>query len=59
MECITFEADQRMLREAAAHPNQPFTVQGILLMIAGSNCGVKPTARAKEKRKASNIGRDK
>ena len=30
VECITFEADQRVLRESTAHPNQPFTVQGIL-----------------------------
>ena len=30
MECITFEADQRMLHEAAAHPNMPFMVKGIL-----------------------------
>ena len=30
MECITFEADQRMLRESTTHPNQPFTVSGIL-----------------------------
>ena len=30
VECITFEADPRMLRESAAHPNQPFTVSGIL-----------------------------
>jgi hypothetical protein len=30
MECITFEADQRMLKEAASHPNMPFMVQGIL-----------------------------
>jgi len=30
MECITFEADQRMLRESTEHPNQPFRVQGIL-----------------------------
>lgn len=30
MECITFEADPRMLRESTAHPNQPFTVQGVL-----------------------------
>ncbi len=30
MECITFQADERMLRESANHPNQPFTVQGVL-----------------------------
>ena len=30
MECITFEADPRMLRESTSHPNQPFTVQGVL-----------------------------
>jgi len=30
MECITFEADPRMLREASSRPNQPFSVRGIL-----------------------------
>jgi hypothetical protein len=30
LECITFEADPRMLKEAMAHPNQPFKVSGIL-----------------------------
>lgn len=30
MECITFEADQRMLRESTEHPNRPFTVRGVL-----------------------------
>jgi hypothetical protein len=30
MECITFEADPRMLRESTEHPNQPFSVSGIL-----------------------------
>jgi len=30
MECITFEANPRMLRESTLHPNQPFTVQGVL-----------------------------
>ena len=30
MECITFEADPRILKEANDHPNQPFKVQGIL-----------------------------
>lgn len=30
MECITFEADPRMLRESNEHPNQPFRVQGVL-----------------------------
>src|ERR1039458_2136277 len=30
MECITFEADPQMLRESTTHPNQPFTVQGVL-----------------------------
>ncbi len=30
MECITFEADPRLLRESNEHPNQPFRVQGVL-----------------------------
>jgi len=30
VECITFEADQRMLRESASRPNMPFAVKGIL-----------------------------
>lgn len=30
VECITFEADQRVLKESSEHPNQPFTVRGIL-----------------------------
>lgn len=30
MECITFEADPRLLRESSEHPNQPFRVQGVL-----------------------------
>ncbi|HOT88050.1 MAG TPA: hypothetical protein PLC59_00440 [Bacteroidales bacterium] len=30
VECITFEADQQMLKESAANPNQPFMVRGIL-----------------------------
>ncbi len=30
MECITFQADERMLRESTTHPNQPFTVRGVL-----------------------------
>lgn len=30
LECITFEADQKMLLESANNPNQPFRVQGIL-----------------------------
>lgn len=31
VECITFEADPRLLREAAEqHPNKPFRVQGVL-----------------------------
>jgi hypothetical protein len=30
MECITFEADPRLLKESSDHPNQPFRVSGIL-----------------------------
>jgi hypothetical protein len=30
MECITFQADERMLRESTEHPNRPFTVRGVL-----------------------------
>lgn len=30
VECITFEADQKLLKESSEHPNQPFRVQGIL-----------------------------
>ena len=30
VECITFEADPRMLKEASEHPNQPFRVGGVL-----------------------------
>ena len=30
MECITFQADERMLQESTTHPNQPFTVRGVL-----------------------------
>ena len=30
VECITFEVDPIMLKEAAEHPNQPFRVSGIL-----------------------------
>lgn len=30
VECITFEADQRMLRESTSRPNMPFAVKGIL-----------------------------
>ena len=30
VECITFEADQALLKEAIDHPNQPFKVAGIL-----------------------------
>lgn len=30
VECITFEADQDMLKEAMNHPSQPFKVSGIL-----------------------------
>lgn len=30
VECITFEADERMLKESASRPNMPFTVKGIL-----------------------------
>ena len=30
MECITFNAEPRMLQESTTHPNQPFRVQGIL-----------------------------
>lgn len=30
MECITFEADQRLLKESNEHPNQPFRVKGVL-----------------------------
>lgn len=30
VECITFEADQHLLKEAIDHPNQPFKVSGIL-----------------------------
>jgi hypothetical protein len=30
VECITFEADQHMLRESTAHPTQPFAVRGVL-----------------------------
>jgi hypothetical protein len=30
VECITFEADQKLLRESTDHPNQPFRVSGIL-----------------------------
>jgi hypothetical protein len=30
MECITFEADPHLIKEAVDHPNQPFRVQGIL-----------------------------
>ena len=30
MECITFEADARILREATENPNRPFMVQGVL-----------------------------
>ena len=37
MECITFEADQRMLKEAAAHPNMPFMVKGILQRKSAKN----------------------
>jgi hypothetical protein len=30
VECITFEADPKLLRESTEHPNQPFAVSGIL-----------------------------
>jgi hypothetical protein len=30
VECITFEADQHLLKEAISNPNQPFKVSGIL-----------------------------
>lgn len=30
VECITFEADPRLLRESNEHPSQPFRVQGVL-----------------------------
>jgi hypothetical protein len=30
IECITFEADPKILRESVDHPNQPFRVSGIL-----------------------------
>lgn len=30
VECITFEADPKLIKEAAEHPNQPFRVQGVL-----------------------------
>jgi hypothetical protein len=30
MECITFEADATLLKEAAENPNKPFRVQGVL-----------------------------
>jgi hypothetical protein len=30
VECITFEADPRLLRESSDHPNQPFKVSGVL-----------------------------
>jgi hypothetical protein len=30
VECITFEADKNLLKEAMDHPNQPFKVSGIL-----------------------------
>ncbi len=30
MECITFEANARILRESTEHPNRPFMVQGVL-----------------------------
>jgi hypothetical protein len=30
VECITFEADQQLLKEATSNPNQPFRVQGVL-----------------------------
>lgn len=30
VECITFEADEKLLNEAMNHPNQPFKVSGIL-----------------------------
>lgn len=30
VECITFEADPSLLKEAISHPNQPFKVSGIL-----------------------------
>ena len=30
MECMTFEADLKLLKESTEHPNQPFRVQGIL-----------------------------
>lgn len=30
VECITFEADQKLLKESSEHPNQPFKVSGIL-----------------------------
>jgi hypothetical protein len=30
VECITFEADPRLLKESTEHPHQPFRVQGVL-----------------------------
>jgi hypothetical protein len=30
VECITFEADQTLLKESTNNPNQPFRVQGVL-----------------------------
>jgi len=30
VECITFDADPRLLHESTEHPNQPFRVQGVL-----------------------------
>jgi hypothetical protein len=30
VECITFEANQELLKESASNPNQPFRVQGVL-----------------------------
>lgn len=29
VECMTFEADQRLLKEYASNPNQPFIVEGV------------------------------
>ena len=37
VECITFEADSKLLRESSQHPNQPFMVKGILQRKSAKN----------------------